>query len=105
MRIFIKENWFKLSVLVILILACVFVVYYFTFWSANKGQGVTKSQNSPNDSCAIKGNINASGEKIYHLPGCGSYSKTQIDESNGEKWFCNEAEARAAGWRKAGNCR
>jgi len=55
-------------------------------------------------SCQIKGNINTSGEKIYHLPGCGSYSKTQIDEAHGEKWFCTEAEAQAAGWRKALNC-
>ncbi len=37
--------------------------------------------------CAIKGNIGASGEKIYHLPVCGSYGKTKIDESRGEKWF------------------
>jgi len=60
---------------------------------------------TPSDtSCQIKGNINASGEKIYHLPGCGSYSKTQIDESRGERWFCTEAEAQAAGWRKALNC-
>ncbi len=60
---------------------------------------------TPSDtSCQIKGNINTSGEKIYHLPGCGSYSKTQIDEGRGEHWFCSEAEAQAAGWRKALNC-
>lgn len=57
-----------------------------------------------NASCQIKGNINVSGEKIYHLPGCVFYSKTQIDENRGEKWFCAEAEAQAAGWRKALNC-
>ena len=44
------------------------------------------------------------GEKIYHLPGCGSYAKTQIDESHGERWFCTETEAQTAGWRKALNC-
>lgn len=54
--------------------------------------------------CTIKGNISTSGEKIYHLPGCDSYSKTQIDESRGEKWFCTESEAQAAGWRRALNC-
>lgn len=58
----------------------------------------------PVDGCAIKGNINAKGEKIYHLPGCGSYEKTAIDAARGERWFCTEAEALAAGWRKAGNC-
>ena len=54
-------------------------------------------------SCIIKGNI-SSGGKIYHLPGCGSYEKTVIDETAGEKWFCTEEEAVQAGWRKAKNC-
>lgn len=54
--------------------------------------------------CAIKGNISSSGEKIYHVPGCGSYSKTVIDASHGEQMFCTEAEAQALGWRKALNC-
>ena len=62
------------------------------------------TQNSASGSCTIKGNISTSGEKIYHLPGCGSYAKTQIEESRGEKWFCTEAEAQSAGWRKALNC-
>jgi micrococcal nuclease len=62
------------------------------------------SQETPRGDCNIKGNISASGEKIYHLPGCGSYTKTKIDESRGERWFCSEEEAQAAGWRKALNC-
>lgn len=53
--------------------------------------------------CTIKGNISGS-EKIYHVEGCDSYNRTGIDESSGEKWFCNENEAVAAGWRKAKNC-
>jgi len=59
---------------------------------------------APNPECVIKGNISSSGEKIYHLPGCDYYNQTVIDESKGEKWFCTEAEAVAAGWRKAKNC-
>jgi len=62
------------------------------------------SSSASNPSCTIKGNISASGEKIYHMQGCGSYTKTTIDESRGEKWFCTEAQAQAAGWRKALNC-
>ncbi|MDD2890856.1 MAG: hypothetical protein PHE49_09515 [bacterium] len=54
--------------------------------------------------CDIKGNISSSGEKIYHLPGCASYSRTVINESAGERWFCSESEAKNAGWRKAENC-
>lgn len=51
-------------------------------------------------SCRIKGNISASG-RIYHVPGGYYYQRTGIDESRGERWFCSEAEARAAGWRRA----
>lgn len=48
--------------------------------------------------CRIKGNISASG-RIYHVPGSDSYDDTSIDTRRGERWFCTEAEARAAGWR------
>lgn len=55
--------------------------------------------------CNIKGNISyTTGEKIYHLPGCPYYDATIINEAKGERWFCTEAEAQAAGWRKAYNC-
>jgi endonuclease YncB( thermonuclease family) len=51
--------------------------------------------------CLIKGNIASDGEKIYHLPGQRYYDATVITISKGERWFCTEAEAVAAGWRKA----
>jgi hypothetical protein len=51
--------------------------------------------------CNIAGNISASGEKIYHLPGMANYKQVVIDEGRGERWFCTEEEAVAAGWRKA----
>lgn len=50
--------------------------------------------------CAIKGNISNSG-RIYHMPGQENYNRTRIDTSRGERWFCSQAEARAAGWRAA----
>jgi endonuclease YncB( thermonuclease family) len=49
----------------------------------------------------IKGNIASDGEKIYHVPGQQGYDETRINEAAGERWFCTEAEALAAGWRKA----
>lgn len=69
-----------------------------------QASSLTPTVQNSQSGCTIKGNISASGEKIYHLPGCGSYAKTQIDASHGEKWFCTEAEAQTAGWRKALNC-
>lgn len=53
--------------------------------------------------CQIKGNISRNGTRIYHVPGQQDYDKTRISESNGERWFCTEDEAQAAGWRRARN--
>lgn len=54
----------------------------------------------PPDGCTIKGNIGSSG-KIYHMPGQRDYAATRINEARGEAWFCTEAQARAAGFRRA----
>lgn len=62
------------------------------------GKGNGSREGEPNG-CGIKGNINARGDKIYHLPGSALYDKTSIDAGAGERWFCTEAQARAAGWR------
>lgn len=65
--------------------------------------------NPVNEGCMIKGNINSKGDRIYHCPLWRDYDKTDIDESKGERWFCTEEEARAAGWRSpkyhTGSCR
>jgi hypothetical protein len=51
------------------------------------------------DDCRIKGEIGDAGERIYHLPGDSRYERTDIDPDEGERWFCTEAEAQAAGWK------
>ncbi|SMX43694.1 thermonuclease family protein [Maliponia aquimaris] len=54
------------------------------------------------EGCVIKGNVSSSsGARIYHMPGQTWYAGTKISEARGERWFCSEAEARAAGWRPA----
>ena len=53
--------------------------------------------------CLIKGNISSGNKRIYHVPGSPSWANTSIDESRGERWFCSEEEARAAGWRAPKN--
>ena len=54
------------------------------------------------NACNIKGNISVStGEKIYHMPGQEYYEETRISPEYGERWFCSEEEAIAAGWRRA----
>ena len=51
---------------------------------------------SASGSCRIKGNRNREGEWIYHLPGMPYYDRTRPEE-----WFCTEAQAQAAGYRRA----
>ena len=50
--------------------------------------------------CAIKGNISNKGH-IYHVPWSPWYERVTISQARGERWFCSEAEAMAAGWRAA----
>lgn len=53
--------------------------------------------------CNIKGNISYNGgQHIFHVPGQRDYFQTRISYMDGERYFCSEDEARAAGWRKAG---
>jgi endonuclease YncB( thermonuclease family) len=56
---------------------------------------------SNSGSCSIKGNISSKGSRIYHLPGTKWYDRTSINKTKGERWFCTEAEAISAGWRRA----
>lgn len=48
--------------------------------------------------CNIKGNHSRRGEWIYHSPGTKYYGVTRAEE-----FFCSEAQARAAGYRRARN--
>lgn len=62
-----------------------------------------RSETPKNEDCAIKGNIKEAN-RTYHLPDCANYGQTIIDESFGDRWFCTEQEAIAAGFDKASGC-
>ena len=70
-------------------------------WEWRRGERLEAANDKSAGDCRIKGNISRSGERIYHIPGGRYYARTRIDESKGERWFCTEAEARVAGWRKS----
>lgn len=53
------------------------------------------------DGCPIKGNVTRAG-KIYVLPWARNYKHVRIRSARGERWFCSESAARAAGWRQRG---
>ncbi|AUX78441.1 succinoglycan biosynthesis protein exoi [Sinorhizobium fredii] len=65
----------------------------FAAWNGFGGAGA---------SCNIKGNISIdTGERIFHVPGQRYYSQTKVSPRYGERLFCSEFEAWAAGWRKS----
>ncbi|WP_261320401.1 thermonuclease family protein [Rhizobium leguminosarum] len=68
-------------------------------WDYRTHKWEAATAEAPQEGCPIKGNINRQHEKIYHAPWSKDYEKTRIDGSKGERWFCSEAEAIAAGWR------
>lgn len=53
-------------------------------------------QSFASDACNIKGNRSRRGEWIYHVPGMPYYEQTRAEDM-----FCSEADARAAGYRRA----
>lgn len=70
---------------------------YATPWEFRDTRWQRAAQAAP-QGCPIKGNISKNG-RIYHTPWSPWYSRTRIDTSKGERWFCSESEAVAAGWR------
>lgn len=52
------------------------------------------------EGCPIKGSIR-SGARTYVLPWAPSYDSIRLRTSRGERWFCSESEAEAAGWSRA----
>ena len=57
-----------------------------------------RAAQAPSSDCTIKGNVNAKGDRIYHLEGTRDYVRTKP-----ENWFCSVDEAEKAGFRKAGS--
>ncbi len=51
--------------------------------------------------CPIKGKVagrRGDGAKTYHLPWSPTYMQLRVVSARGERWFCSEDEARAAGF-------
>jgi endonuclease YncB( thermonuclease family) len=55
---------------------------------------------APSPDCTIKGNVNRSGECIFHKPTSRWYAKIQMHISKGTRWFCSVEDAEAAGCRE-----
>lgn len=56
----------------------------------------------PDEGCVIAGIIEASGTRLYYGPLDPDYGGKAVRPEKGERWFCSEEQARAAGWRRKG---
>jgi endonuclease YncB( thermonuclease family) len=54
----------------------------------------------PSPACRIKGNVNRSGQCIYHRPTSRWYAQIRMKVSKGTRWFCSVEDAEAAGCRE-----
>jgi endonuclease YncB( thermonuclease family) len=70
-------------------------------WRAEQRTSIETTGSTRSPDCKIKANISREGRRTYHVPGQRDYNKTKITESKGERWFCSEVEAKAAGWSPA----
>ena len=66
-------------------------------WKYRANRWASAGDDAPGG-CAIKGNISRRGH-IYHMPWGQWYRRVKIEPAKGERWFCSEAQAVAAGWR------
>ena len=71
-------------------------------WRKGKRMAGEKVADAAPGTCRIKGNISRNGKRIYHLPSGRYYAATKVNEGKGERWFCSEAAAKEAGWRRSG---
>ena len=69
-------------------------------WEWRRGIRLASRGTRPG-ACLIKGDIARRGTRIYHVPEGKLYARIKIDPNSGERWFCSETEARAAGWTRS----
>ncbi|MGL4396565.1 MAG: thermonuclease family protein [Hyphomicrobium sp.] len=58
------------------------------------------AKRSAPDGCPIKGLVK-SGGRVYAMPWSSGYSERSVKAVRGERWFCTEDEAKAAGFKPA----
>ncbi|HVK92431.1 MAG TPA: hypothetical protein VM468_13685 [Mycoplana sp.] len=81
-------------------LVCVGLV--FVLFDNLSGAGLVTAFRAAVENCQIKGNIDlVDGSRIYYLPGQSRYAAIRIQPAGGERLFCSEEQAHAAGWHRA----
>ena len=66
-----------------------------------RSQRLREARSKVGRDCVFKGNVDVFGRRIYHTPWSQWYALTKVTEGNGDRWFCSEMDAVAAGWSLA----
>jgi endonuclease YncB( thermonuclease family) len=66
-------------------------------WEWRKGKGDDVRSSDWVRRCNVKGALGPAGEAIYYVPTDEDYDQVAIDQARGERMFCSDEEARAAG--------
>ena len=69
--------------------------------SEYRAQKWEEAKRAAPEGCPIKGNVTR-GRRVYVLPWAQGYERVKITSRRGERWFCSEDEALAAGWKPSG---
>jgi len=59
-------------------------------------------RNPLHSACLFKGIVSAGGNRLYLSPLDKGFAERAIDTAKGERFFCSDEDARAAGWRRKG---
>lgn len=70
-------------------------------WQWREGKGGEARSSDWVRRCSVKGALGRAGEAIYYVPTDPDYDQVAIDPARGERMFCSDEEARAAGWTRA----
>jgi endonuclease YncB( thermonuclease family) len=68
--------------------------------SEHRAKVWAEAQKAAPDGCPIKGQM-VGDAKRYVMPWQQDYARAKVRTQKGERWFCSEKEAKAAGWKVA----
>lgn len=71
-------------------------------WEWRRQKETTGREGIVDPACVVKGKVTEVGERLYYGPLDEAYETLTVDPGIGDRLFCSDDQARAAGWRRAG---
>lgn len=71
-------------------------------WEWRKGERLPGETEKTDPPCEVIGKISPTGERLYYVPTDPGFDKIKVDPAHGDRRFCSDQAARAAGWLRPG---